>query len=63
MPILHLIVILALIGFLMWAVNRYVPMSPGMKNLLNIAVIVAVIIWLLQLFGVLGGLSDVRVGR
>ena len=63
MPIFTLILVLVIIGFIMWAVNSYIPMSAGIKKVLNIAVIVAVILWLLSIFGVLPNIANIRVGR
>jgi hypothetical protein len=62
MTLLELIVILVLIGMVMWAINTYVPMSAGIKRVLNIAVVIAVVLWLLKAFGLLDGLSAVTVG-
>lgn len=61
MPLLTLILTLVVIGVLMWAINAYVPMAPNIKNLLNVVVIIAVVIWLLRAFGVWSYLSGVRV--
>lgn len=58
---LEIIVTLAIIGFLLWAANSYIPMDEKIKKILNIVVIVFVIIWLLQVFGVLGSLNGVRI--
>lgn len=62
MPILTIIIIIALAGFLLWAINVYVPMAPMVKRLLNIAVVVILVVWLLQLLGVFTHLGAVRVG-
>jgi type IV secretory pathway TrbL component len=62
MTLINLIVILVIIGVVMWAINTYVPMSAGMKKLLNIVVVIAVVLWLLKAFGLLDGLSAVTVG-
>lgn len=62
MPILTIIVIIALAGFLLWAINAYIPMQPMVKNLLNVAVVIILVIWLLQLLGVFAHLGNVRVG-
>lgn len=62
MPILTIIVIIALAGFLLWAINAYVPMAPMVKRLLNIAVVIILVVWLLQLLGVFSHLGAVRVG-
>ncbi len=60
MDLLTLIVVLVAVGFLLWAVNTYVPMAPGVKNLLNVAVVVLLVLWLLtSLFGVV---PNLRVG-
>jgi len=61
MPILYLILLLAILGVVMYLINKYVPMDEPYKKLLNIVVIIAVIIWLLREFGVFGYLRDVTV--
>ena len=55
MSVLSLILTLVVIGVVLWAVNRYIPMDHKIKSILNIVVVILVIIWLLRLFGVLGG--------
>jgi biopolymer transport protein ExbD len=37
-------------------------MEARMKQILNIVVIIAVILWLLSVFGVLGSMQTVRIG-
>jgi len=62
MPLLSLILVLVLVGVLLWAVNRFIPMDPKIRSILNAVVVIIVIIWLLQAFGVLGSLSNIRIG-
>lgn len=64
MDLFHLIFVLVVIGVLMWAVNSYVPMEANIKKLLNIAVVVCAVLWLLQVFGFFGsiGAGNIRVG-
>lgn len=62
MPIIHLIIILAVIGLILWLVNTYIPMQPVVKKVLNVVVVIAVIIWLLSVFGIIGSLSAVHIG-
>jgi hypothetical protein len=62
MPIIHLIIVLVAVGVILWLVNNYIPMDGKIKRILNIVVIIAVIIWLLSVFGVIGSLSGIRVG-
>lgn len=63
MPIIHLMLIIALIGLGLWLINQYVPMDAKIKTILNIVVVLVLILWLLSVFGVIGSLSTVRVGR
>jgi len=63
MPILTLIILLCIIGFLLYLVNAYIPMQATIKKILNIAVVVAVVLWLLNLTGFLSNISTLRVGR
>ena len=52
--------ILVAIGVILWLVNSYIPMDAKIKQVLNIVVVVAVVLWLLSLFGLFAGLSEVR---
>jgi hypothetical protein len=56
MTLVNIIVILILIGLALWLVNTYIPMAAGIKSLLNIVVFVVVLIWLLQVFELIGPL-------
>jgi hypothetical protein len=63
MPLVHLVLVLIVVGVLLWLVNTYIPMDSKIKSILNAIVVIAVVVWLLQVFGVLGSLSEFRVGR
>lgn len=63
MTLIHLIIVLVIVGIIMWLINAYIPMDPTIKRILNIAVIIFVLIWLLSAIGVLGTLSDIRIGN
>jgi hypothetical protein len=63
MPLINLVVVLIVVGVLLWAVNNYIPMDGKIKQILNIVVVIAVVIWLLQVFGILGGLGSIHIGR
>jgi hypothetical protein len=41
--------------------DNYVPMDSKIKTILNVVVVVMVVIWLLQSFGILGSLRDLRI--
>lgn len=61
MSLVTLIVVLVLVGVILWAINKYIPMEPTMKKILNIAVIIVVIIWLLSALGILPDLNAIRI--
>ena len=62
MSILSIILVIVVVGVLLWAINSFVPMDSKVKSILNIVVVLLLIFWLLQAFGLLNGLSSVRVG-
>jgi hypothetical protein len=63
MPLISLVVVLIVVGVLLWLVNTYIPMDGKIKSILNAVVVIAVVIWLLQVFGLLGSLQNLRVGH
>jgi hypothetical protein len=63
MPLIQLVVVLVVVGVILWLVNSYIPMQGTIKKILNVVVIIAVILWLLSVFGVIGNLSTIRIGR
>lgn len=63
MPLIQLIIVLVIVGVLLWLINNYIPMDATIKKILNVVVIIALILWLLSVFGVIGSLSGIRVGR
>jgi hypothetical protein len=63
MPLIHLVIVLAVVGVLLWLVNSQIPMQASIKKIINIVVVIAVVLWLLSVFGVLGSVDTIRVGR
>lgn len=63
MPLINLVIVLVVVGVLLWVINSYIPMQANIKKILNVVVIIAVIIWLLSVFGVIGNISAIRIGR
>lgn len=63
MPLIQLVIILVVVGVVLWVINAYIPMQATVKKILNVVVILAVIIWLLSVFGVIGDLSKIRIGK
>ena len=63
MPLISLMVVLVVVGVILWVINNYIPMDRKIKSILNIVVVIIVILWLLSVFGVIGSLSGLRVGK
>ena len=63
MSLISLAVTLIVIGVLLWLVNNYIPMDGKIKSILNAVVVIAVVIYLLQVFGLLGTLENMRIGH
>jgi hypothetical protein len=60
MSLVTIVITLIVVGVLLWLVNSYIPMDGKIKKILNIVVVVVVVFWLLNVFGVWGHLRDVR---
>ncbi len=52
-PIVRVLLILIIAGVVMWFVNRYIPMEQAIKTILNVVVVLLLIIWLLNVFGLI----------
>jgi predicted membrane protein len=63
MPLVNLVLVLIVVGVALWLINRYIPMDSKIKTILNVVVVVAVVIWILQGVGVWGHLTSYRLGR
>ena len=63
MSLISLVIVLIVVGVLLWAANTYIPMDPKIKSIMNIVVVIAVVLWLLSAFGVLGLLDTIRIGH
>jgi len=62
-PLIQVLLTLIVVGVLLWLVNRFIPMQSTIKGILNGIVVIVVVLWLLQVFGLFSTLSNIRVGR
>lgn len=63
MPLINLVVTLILVGVALWLINNYIPMASSIKTILNVVVVVAVVVWVLQATGLWGNVTSFRVSR
>ena len=52
MTLLNLIILIIFAGVLLWGVNSFIPMAPMIKSLLNFLVLIILVIYVLQFFGI-----------
>ena len=62
MPLLQVVLVLIVVGVLLWLVDRYIPMASSIKSILNAVVTIAVVLWLLNVFGLFHSISRIHVG-
>ena len=63
MPLINLVVVLIVVGMALYLINRYIPMASSIKTILNVVVVVAVCVWVLQAVGLWSSVSTFRITR
>ena len=63
MPLLQVVIVLIVVGVLLWMVDRFIPMASSIKSILNAVVTIAVVLWLLNIFGLLHSLASIHIGK
>lgn len=63
MPLLQVVLVLVVVGVLLWLVDRFIPMASSIKSILNAVVTIAVVLWLLKVFGLFAYISNIHIGR
>ena len=61
MSLVGLVLVLIVIGVLLWLVDTYIPMNPTIKRIIEGLVIIVTVLWILQVFGILGSVTAVKV--
>jgi hypothetical protein len=62
MPLIQIVMVLIVVGVLLWAVNL-IPMQGTIKSILNAVVVICVVLWLLNVFGIFSSFSNIRIGH
>jgi hypothetical protein len=62
MPLIQVFIALIVVGVLLWLVNRFIPMAGSIKSILNAVAVICVVVWLLNVFGLIHSFSRIRVG-
>ena len=61
MSVFYIILVIAVVGLLLWVLNTYVPMQSTVRSILNLVVVVLLIVWLLQVFGLISPILNIRM--
>jgi hypothetical protein len=61
MNLLTVIIVLLVIGVILYLINRFIPMQPVIKTILNVAVVIIIILWLLKGLGLFEAASKVKL--
>jgi hypothetical protein len=61
MPLVNIVIALIVVGVALWLINTYIPMASSIKTILNVVVVVAVVIWVLQAVGMWGRVTSYRL--
>ena len=58
MGLISLIVVLIIVGVLLYLVENFIPLAPPIRTILRVVVVLALILWLLQIF-----VGDIQIPR
>jgi len=57
MSIITVIVVLIVLGLCLYLVETYIPMSPPIRLVIRVLVVLLLVLWLLQAFGIWRGVN------
>lgn len=57
--LLNLIALIIVVGVVLWLINAFIPMPAAIKSLLNILMVIVLVIYILQFFGVINTILPV----
>jgi hypothetical protein len=61
MPLINVVIVLIVVGVALWLINNYIPMAHSIKTILNVVVVVAVAVWVLQAVGMWGRITSYKL--
>ena len=63
MGLIQLVIMLAVVGFILWLILTYIPMPDPFKKIIIVIVVIVLILYLLSVFGIMGNMDTIHVGR
>lgn len=61
MSLVTILIALIAVGIILWLVEKYLPISPTIKRLIQIVVVVVLVLWLMDVFGLMDALKAIKV--
>lgn len=61
MALLDILIAIIVVGVLLWIINTFIPMDHKIKRIFNLVVVIALIIWLLKVFGLFSYLMNIHI--
>jgi hypothetical protein len=62
-PLFNVVITLVVVGLLLFLVNRFIPMQGQIKGILNGVVVIVLVLWLMNMFGLFAYVNQFRVGH
>ena len=62
MNLLQVLLVIIVVGILLWLVETYLPLANPIKRIFEAVVVIVLVVWLLQVFGVFAYLPNPHVG-
>ena len=63
MSVLGIVILLIIVGVALWLIDTYVPMNRAIKSILNAVVIIVMVVFVLNAFGIFSIIPRLRIGR
>ena len=63
MPLITVIITIVAVGVVLWLVNRFIPMQSQIKSILNGLVVIVLVLWIGNLYGIFDYLKHFRIGH
>jgi len=59
--LIHVVIVLIIAGVALWLIESFIPMDAKILRLLQAVVIIALVVWLLRVFGIINLLPGVHI--
>lgn len=63
MGLIELILVIAVIGLVVWAITALIPMPEPFKKAIYVVSVVVLAFYVLSSFGLLHGFHDIKIGK